>query len=317
MHSPWGKQSGAHINPAVTWAFFRLRQIKLWDAVFYSLAQLGGAVATVQVMWVLIGRPYAHADVDFVATRPPGTPPGRLLPCTFAALGYSAEPGADSDFVALRETAGLAEVERHLARNREPLVHGTVAFTLPERDLLAEGVTNDRPEGAFYVSSVHRRKIVRLTRDGRSADFAVLDAPASVHRWVSGRPGAPSAPGSDRFGSPDAGLLTGRQRRSALLRFNLESGKLSGRYPVPEDGRAHALGDVAITSEGEVYASDSRVPAIYHIALGRDSLERFLESPSPTTRGGSSWWTSSPVRRRRRSGRHHARARDRRALLSR
>lgn len=70
VYSPWGKQSGAHINPAVTWAFFRLRQIKLWDAVFYSLAQLGGAIGAVQVMRILIGRPYAHADVDFVATRP-------------------------------------------------------------------------------------------------------------------------------------------------------------------------------------------------------------------------------------------------------
>lgn len=205
----------------------------------------------------------------------------------FAALGYSGEPAADSDFVALRGTAGLAEVERRLARNREPLVHGTVAFTLPERDLLAEGVAYDPREGAFYVSSVHRRKIIRLTRDGRFADFAVLGAlglgaplglrvdPVRRVLWVA----TASVPQMQ-------GYSPGDSSRSALLRFDLESGTLSGRYPVPEDGRAHALGDVAITREGEVYSTDSRAPAIYRIGLGRDSLEPFLESPLLTSGQG-------------------------------
>ena len=37
--SPFGKLSGAHINPAVTCAFWRLGKIKTWDAIFYALFQ--------------------------------------------------------------------------------------------------------------------------------------------------------------------------------------------------------------------------------------------------------------------------------------
>src|SRR4051812_38031995 len=36
--SPWGKRSGAHINPAVTLTFFRLGKIGHMDAVFYIAA---------------------------------------------------------------------------------------------------------------------------------------------------------------------------------------------------------------------------------------------------------------------------------------
>src|ERR1700755_2684613 len=45
IHSPWGKRSGAHMNPAVTLAFLHLGKIHPHDALFYVLAQaLGGTL---------------------------------------------------------------------------------------------------------------------------------------------------------------------------------------------------------------------------------------------------------------------------------
>lgn len=70
VYSPWGKRSGAHINPAVTWAHFRLGKIRGWDAVFYTAAQFGGALVAVQVMGLVIGAPYRHPLVDHVMTKP-------------------------------------------------------------------------------------------------------------------------------------------------------------------------------------------------------------------------------------------------------
>src|SRR5882672_3597841 len=43
--TPWGKQSGAHLNPAVTLTFYRLGNVAFWDAVFYCSAQFPGAMA--------------------------------------------------------------------------------------------------------------------------------------------------------------------------------------------------------------------------------------------------------------------------------
>jgi glycerol uptake facilitator-like aquaporin len=35
IYSGWGKQSGAHMNPAMTLTFFRLGKVEPWDALFY------------------------------------------------------------------------------------------------------------------------------------------------------------------------------------------------------------------------------------------------------------------------------------------
>ena len=45
VYSPLGKLSGAHLNPAVTCAFWRLGRINSRDAVAYAIAQTIGAVA--------------------------------------------------------------------------------------------------------------------------------------------------------------------------------------------------------------------------------------------------------------------------------
>jgi aquaporin Z len=70
IYSPWGKQSGAHLNPAVTWTFFRLGKIKKWDAIFYTAFQFTGGVLGVLVARAGIDHWLAHPSVNYVATIP-------------------------------------------------------------------------------------------------------------------------------------------------------------------------------------------------------------------------------------------------------
>jgi aquaporin Z len=70
IYSPWGKQSGAHLNPAVTLAFLRLGKIAAADAAFYILAQFAGGIAGVALVAGAAGRWLADPAVNYVVTVP-------------------------------------------------------------------------------------------------------------------------------------------------------------------------------------------------------------------------------------------------------
>lgn len=70
IYSPWGKQSGAHINPSVTLAFLRLGKVKIWDAIFYIASQFMGAALGVVLVARFLGKELADPAVQYVVTVP-------------------------------------------------------------------------------------------------------------------------------------------------------------------------------------------------------------------------------------------------------
>ena len=70
IYSPWGKQSGAHLNPAVTLTFFRLGKIKPNDAVWYILAQFSGGLLGILIAAKILGTAIADPAVHYIVTMP-------------------------------------------------------------------------------------------------------------------------------------------------------------------------------------------------------------------------------------------------------
>ncbi len=70
IYSPWGKRSGAHINPATTLTFFRLGKIAPTDTAFYVVAQFSGGLTGVMLASLLLGKTIAEPAVNYAATLP-------------------------------------------------------------------------------------------------------------------------------------------------------------------------------------------------------------------------------------------------------
>ncbi|MGE0041132.1 MAG: MIP/aquaporin family protein [Vicinamibacterales bacterium] len=70
IYSPFGKRSGAHMNPAVTLTFWWLGRVHPGDAAWYMLAQVVGGVAGVGLAVLFLGGILADPHVNYVVTRP-------------------------------------------------------------------------------------------------------------------------------------------------------------------------------------------------------------------------------------------------------
>ncbi|MFO1351726.1 MAG: aquaporin [Gammaproteobacteria bacterium] len=70
IYSPWGQQSGAHLNPATTIAFLRLGKVKPWDALFYIIAQFCGGTLGVLLVANVAGTVFSTPPIHYAATQP-------------------------------------------------------------------------------------------------------------------------------------------------------------------------------------------------------------------------------------------------------
>jgi hypothetical protein len=161
----------------------------------------------------------------------------------------------DRDFPGLQGERYQRVVEA-LQRNTPPS-RGTVAFTLPERDLIPEGIAHDAVTGTFFVGSILKRKVVAIRPDGTPTDFATAEAhgldavlgmrvdPQRRILWVN----SAAMPSMQGFNEALRG-------RSTLHKFDLTTGRLLARYTRGPGGR-HLLNDMALGPEGELFLTDS------------------------------------------------------------
>lgn len=70
IYSPWGRRSGAHMNPSLTLTFLRLGKVSGRDATGYVAAQFLGGTAGVVLVSAAAGMAIAHPSVHYAATVP-------------------------------------------------------------------------------------------------------------------------------------------------------------------------------------------------------------------------------------------------------
>ena len=70
IRSPYGRRTGAHLNPALTLAYLWLGRIHRWDAVNYVVSQFAGALAGVFVAYHVLGHHLSAPPVLYVVTLP-------------------------------------------------------------------------------------------------------------------------------------------------------------------------------------------------------------------------------------------------------
>ena len=88
------------------------------------------------------------------------------------ALGYDFGEKLDDAFAVIGPETGAPKIAGLIRQSRRQVGASRVAFTIAQRDLTPEGIAYDPKDGAFYLGSTWKSKIVRLDASGRLREFA-------------------------------------------------------------------------------------------------------------------------------------------------
>ncbi len=183
-----------------------------------------------------------------------------------------------ADFNSIKDSP---EFKKLLALQKEwqsPVVHSETAFTIKDRSLHTEGIEYDAMHKTFYLGSIHKRKVVKVTADGKTSDFclpafegmtSIFGIKADVKRnslWVCSSP-------MQEMENYDSSA------RSAVFQFELNSGKLLHRYQSALNSKSGIYGDLIISSKGNVLISDSQNNDITTINPKTNQIEPYYSSP--------------------------------------
>ncbi len=186
------------------------------------------------------------------------------------AAGWDVPP-EPADFPALEASAEFAAIRaRILARApRTPL--SDVAVSIAEEGLIAEGIAADPRDGAIYVGSIAKRKIVRVPASGAASDFAAGEA--SGLGEVLGMKVDPAR--SFLWAVSNVKAAAGEAARSTLQAFDLATG--APRVSVAIDEPKHLLNDLAVADDGSVFVTDSEAGSVFRLPPGGARLVPFRE----------------------------------------
>lgn len=162
------------------------------------------------------------------------------------ALREGFDPGGEPAFRGLQETKEFGELVQSAQRDYPWVAKARVAFVTDEKDLVPEGLAYDAERDVFYLSSLNRRKIVMISRDGVAKDFVPADRDHLLPVL-----GIRLDPGD---GTVWANCFSDRGV-TELVHYDT-NGMLLGRY-APTDSAKHGFNDLVLRKSGEVIVTDS------------------------------------------------------------
>ena len=198
-----------------------------------------------------------------------------------ANFGISVEPERLASFQKIDETPEYRKALQLFEKNKQITGKSEIAFKIPQKDLIAEGITYDPVSRSFFVGSLYCRKIVEVDASGKAHDFisekqdgiwSVLGMKVDAKRRILL---------ANTANSEDDMLMKYPEHdtvgQTAVYKYDLQTKNLIKKYVLAIKGEHHFFNDLAITKTGDVYITDSSDGSVYRILAADDKLEQFVK----------------------------------------
>ena len=174
------------------------------------------------------------------------------------------------EFAPLRQKPEFGDIQTGMKVNQSAVSLGTLVFRLSDPTLIPEDLDYDPNTKRFFITTVRGKKIITTDLAGTITEFAKApdDWPLLAIK-IDPRHGVIWA--SEVALTGFVFVPKADWGKSAVLGYDLKTGKLLHRIEGPHDS---ALGDMALTSNGDVIVSDGDGGGVYLIHAGGEGLER-------------------------------------------
>lgn len=160
-------------------------------------------------------------------------------------------PVRDTGFDAVWDDPEFQTLREELAREEPETPVAPVAFRLQDAKVIPEGIAYDAKGERFFLGSTAQRKIIATDGKGNARDFSRPDDKLDSVLGLAVDPVRGQLCAVSTNGFLDEAKS---ERRNAIVRYDLKSGRLVDRCAAPE---AMQLNDLAIANDGTIYATDS------------------------------------------------------------
>jgi len=159
----------------------------------------------------------------------------------------------------------------------KPVNTSEIAFVIPEKDIIPEGVAYDKQSKRLFISSIYKRKILEIDSLGNISDF--IKSGESGISSVIGMEVDPKrrelwACSACKQHTEDSNEM---DAYSGIYKFDLETGKLINKYLL-KDTSEKLINDITIHPNGTAFITESNEGKVYMIQPKKDSLELFIDS---------------------------------------
>ena len=228
-----------------------------------------------EALAVAPGHPIVYERIAEVEVRL-GKPKAAVAHlATLARLGGTTAQIDQPVFESLADHPDFAAVAAQIRANGAAQEPAEVFVTFDDNRLSPEGIAWDVETGDLFTGSFLLRKIVRITPDGTVSDLgdsASDGLGAVLGMWVD-------AARRDLWAASGSTSMEEMTHPAELLRYNVDTGELVARYPVPEADEVLLLNDVVVTPDGTAWLTESLAGRLYRVPPGAEALELFLELP--------------------------------------
>ena len=138
-----------------------------------------------------------------------------------------------------------------------------IAFKTVEKDLFCEGIAHDSLSGKFFLSSMHKNKIVQIV-NGKTTDFIKTNQ----YGFVGGV--GLHVDNKRRILWACSGNIMGKYSRTGIFAFDLKTKKLLKKVFFAKDTSQRLFNDIAIAQNGDIYVTNTLNHSVWKWNLEMD-----------------------------------------------